>query len=439
MAAAGTDDWQANKTLAETNRYMWENKIECDVTFHVGDRGVKISAHRYILISRSGMFYTMFRGSLPVDSTKPIHVPDVQPDIFKQLLGYMYTDTIHITLDNVLALLHAAKIYMVPAVVGKCRQKLKGKMLTTNLCMIMEAAHVFIEKELWEMCRTGILRNPKQVFPRESLAELCSDCLESLLEDDKLRMEEEELFECVLKYSQQKCLKKMLPVTPEYQRLVLGKALQQIRFPLMNKEYFSDRVEPLELLTPSESKSVLKFFLKPESAAPLPFKTLPRDLHKIVLRFQRHDAGWTYSYRNLTDAITCQCTEDIQLHGVLIYGSCDGPKEFDAKITILETNKAPKVMQVFKTKSDGHTKYYECLFTNPVQIIRYRQFIIMLEMKSGKNTFCGENGLENVEQNGITFKFTRSDLSMNNTNTSRGQIPGLIYSAQCGRTEHTAQ
>ena len=300
-------------------------------------------------------------------------------------------------------------------------------MLSTNLCLIMEAAHVYGENELRDMCRTGILRNPKQVLPLESLAELCSDCLESVIKDNKLQMEEEELFECIVKYSEEKCRKDMLPVTPENQRLVLGKALQQIRFTQMNQEYFSDKVEPLGILTHSESKAVINYFLKPRTAVQPPFNMALRELHRIVIRFETHTAGWTYNYRNQADAIMFECDHDVQLHGVLTYGSSDGPKEFDARVTVLDANMAPNIMQVFKIKSDGQTKYYDCLFNNPVQIFNNRKFTIMLEINPGKTTFSGEDGQERVEKNGVTFKFTNSTLSLNNTRISRGQIPGLIF------------
>ena len=36
------------------------------------------------------MFHTMFNGSLPESTNKPIVVPDIDPDTFKQLCLYVY-------------------------------------------------------------------------------------------------------------------------------------------------------------------------------------------------------------------------------------------------------------------------------------------------------------------------------------------------------------
>ena len=42
MAEAVVRDWQSNKSLAETNKYMWINKVDCDVTFLVGAEKEKV-------------------------------------------------------------------------------------------------------------------------------------------------------------------------------------------------------------------------------------------------------------------------------------------------------------------------------------------------------------------------------------------------------------
>ena len=350
-------------------------------------------------------------------------------EAFTKSFRYLYTETVEITPDNVLAVLHASKIYLVQGLVNKCLQKLKGKMMTSNLCLIMEAAHVFGENELREMCRTEILRDPKQVLPMESLAELCSDCLALVIKDNNLQMEEEEIFECIVKYSKEKCRKDSLPLTPENKRLVLGKALQEIRFTEMEKEYFVDKVEPLAILTQGESKAVIKYMLNPRKAEQPPFNMALRRLHRIVKRFETHSAGWTYNYRHEPDAIMFECDQDIELHGVLTYGSCDGPKQFDACIKVLEASK-PHVIQVYKITSDGHTKYYDCLFSSPVLVQRNTKYTVLLEMKPGRTTFYGENGQELVENAGVKFKFMNSSLSLNNTRISRGQIPGLIFKVE---------
>jgi hypothetical protein len=84
MAESSTE-WQIEKTGSVCNIYMLENEIACDVTFLCGDRKTEIRAHKYILISRSPVFQAMFCGPL-AESRETIEIPDVDADIFRQML-----------------------------------------------------------------------------------------------------------------------------------------------------------------------------------------------------------------------------------------------------------------------------------------------------------------------------------------------------------------
>lgn len=80
-ALAISDDWKMRTTLMECNRYMLENKVACDVNFILGTEGQKVTAHKYVLISRSPVFHAMFYGPV-ADQSDEIHVPDIEPEVF---------------------------------------------------------------------------------------------------------------------------------------------------------------------------------------------------------------------------------------------------------------------------------------------------------------------------------------------------------------------
>ena len=73
----GEDDWQNDLTLIESNRYMLENQIDCDVWFTLLPSGgaageelpVTVGSHRYVLVSRSPVFFAMLIGPLASTST----------------------------------------------------------------------------------------------------------------------------------------------------------------------------------------------------------------------------------------------------------------------------------------------------------------------------------------------------------------------------------
>ena len=76
--------WQEDKTLAECNIHMLQSGLLSDVTFDVA--GESIQAHRYMLVSRSPVFETMFCGGLSQQTGTAIQIEDIELDTFRDFL-----------------------------------------------------------------------------------------------------------------------------------------------------------------------------------------------------------------------------------------------------------------------------------------------------------------------------------------------------------------
>ena len=82
-----TEDWQSGRRLADCNRFMFHHEINSDVTFLLGQKKVPVKAHKYILISRSSVFQSIFCGTIAGDKDRDvIPVSDIEVDTFKSLL-----------------------------------------------------------------------------------------------------------------------------------------------------------------------------------------------------------------------------------------------------------------------------------------------------------------------------------------------------------------
>ena len=87
MMPPGREDWQNELTLTESNRYMLDNQIDCDVWFTLLPSGgaageelpVTVGCHRYMLVSRSPVFFAMLSGPLAVTSTSSRTQPSPSP------------------------------------------------------------------------------------------------------------------------------------------------------------------------------------------------------------------------------------------------------------------------------------------------------------------------------------------------------------------------
>ena len=81
-------DWQCSRRLADCNKYMLDNEIECDVTFTLtednGDQH-RLRTHRFVLISRSPVFFAMLSGPL-AEKGQDVRITDINLDTFKHLL-----------------------------------------------------------------------------------------------------------------------------------------------------------------------------------------------------------------------------------------------------------------------------------------------------------------------------------------------------------------
>ena len=75
---------------------MFKNEISCDVHFKVAhneEKHVDIPAHKYMLISRSPVFYAMFCGELAESDT--VRIEDIDPKAFKEMLRWPENSRVH--------------------------------------------------------------------------------------------------------------------------------------------------------------------------------------------------------------------------------------------------------------------------------------------------------------------------------------------------------
>ncbi len=93
LEKGSAQDWQIGKTVLECNKYMFENSIDCDITFSFSSQYHQetskepdmISAHKYVLISRSPVFYAMLCGPAR-DESSCITIKDINAESFREVL-----------------------------------------------------------------------------------------------------------------------------------------------------------------------------------------------------------------------------------------------------------------------------------------------------------------------------------------------------------------
>lgn len=413
--------------MKDCNRYMFTNQLNCDVTFLVGPEKTRIGAHKYILGSRSSVFFEMFHEGPSGNAGPEIEVTDVTAGQFNKLMEYLYTEDVEIDLNNVQQVLDVARKYNVHDLIDKCLYRLNQHMMPENVCKVMETAHMCGDLELRNKCLQLILTEPGKIFMLDEFADLCQECLAMIIQDDSFSIEEEAIFNAVLKYARAKCVKRNLVETPENLQEMVKDVIPHVRFPLMNHEFVTETVDPSGLLTEQQTLTIYRYFARNKTGEMVGFSSRRRKMVLNAQRFRDLGSGKNYKKGKL-DAVTFSSSMDILVKGIQIYGSCQGPGDLKATVHVKqEPYGAVVTVQRMNLATDGKQQIYSLFFDNPAPVKKDKLYTIILAINSGPPTFYGTKGQKEVFYDNLKITFQGTASSTNETNEEQGQIPGIIF------------
>ncbi|XP_041360436.1 BTB/POZ domain-containing protein 2-like [Gigantopelta aegis] len=422
-----TTDWQSGRDFAETNLYMLEHEITCDVTFRVGTEQTTVRAHRFMLISRSHVFSAMLCG--PLAETGEIEIPDVDGDSFSLFLRFVYTNDVIVEPNTVMHLLYLAKKYNIVKLRDQCLIFLNAAMTVENMFVLLEQAKMFDEKWLIEKVMEFIDENGASLVKSPGFLDLSRESVVDIIKSDDLEIEEVDVFHVVNNWAEHQCQKQAIAVTPEAKREVLGPVMELIRFSALPLEFIVDVVDASGLLTPIEQLGVLQHSICPDKKPGL-FCTKKRITKcKTVYRFKTVSLGiWTPT--NKTDALSFKCNKPIRLRGFMLYG----PKKeecgnFNICTKLLDTEgNALLEMETKPCVEKTKNKMFSVYFPNPVNIGADKLFTLVVNL-GGSQTYWGKNDSTQVNVDDYIFDFFDSDLrEFDKQVSSTRQIPALIFS-----------
>jgi len=163
-ADAITDKLSQNN-LQEDLELAFSHREFTDIQIQCGDK--VFYCHQVILAARSPVFRAMFLADMAERKTKKVHVKDLLPEVFSEMLTFMYTGKCP-NLDTLACeLLGAADKYQVEMLKTICVEKLCGS-IDVNNCVdflvmgdmyqasvLKKFSMDFIAKNLRSVCQTG--------------------------------------------------------------------------------------------------------------------------------------------------------------------------------------------------------------------------------------------------------------------------------------------
>ncbi|EUB64990.1 BTB/POZ domain-containing protein [Echinococcus granulosus] len=443
-------DWQSTRScVSERVRSLFANTTLADVMVQ------RIPAHAFILAISSAVFEAMFYGPLSVQNTGSavaslgleVHLDDVNPVAFANVLRFIYTDEIQIDPSNVLQTLYVAKKYAITVMERACVEFLSQAITVDNAFMLLGQANFFDEQELAQKCLEVIDKNTVKVFDTDDFLAADKDLLCSVLERDTLCIREVRLFVSVVNWAKSEynrrrlegglspshCLVTYVPV--EALRTILQPLLPHIRFPQMSIEEFADVVVPSGVLEDSITIKIFQHFIASKTAKPeLPFLKRPRcylhGVEEAVRRFGVVDQRW--DYRGTSDRIRFKVDRKIYVVGFGLYGSIHGESEYEVSIEIVHPESGVVLGSNDVTYlSDGSPNTFRVAFQEPIPLTPHVNYLACATIK-GQDSYYGTGGRREISHEcsaggKVTFQFSYAACTNNGTSVEDGQIPEIIF------------
>ncbi|XP_067684547.1 BTB/POZ domain-containing protein 6-like [Haliotis asinina] len=305
---------------------MLTSKLSSDVTLRVGKDGKTVRAHRYVLISRSHVFEEMLSG--PLTEKDNIKISDVEANVFSEMLTFLYTDCVTVTHENVNGLLFLAKKYAVRGLEKLCLIFLETNLNAENACMILEQAHRFDEKWLYDKAYKLVLQKGNKCCASESFKCLSRDCFENVIRSDDLIILPQNAFEAAIGWAEAQCRREGTEITPANLRSILGDTVYRIPFTSMSEKFYVNNVVPKGILTDAEHLNLMSWFLCPERDSSPFIRGKDFVLHDGHKRLIGAPAAQTSVYRR----VDFMCSHCVTLRSVCLYGQQGGGGDVSCKI-----------------------------------------------------------------------------------------------------------
>jgi BTB/POZ domain len=151
--------------LDESDSHRWSI-----VQFVVG--GVEFSAH-FGIVSSSPVIAAMFEsGHFQEGTSRTVHINDIDPQVFEQMLRFMYSGRAPKLEELVKPLFHVADYFQFRKLKEKCEEHLSSKLTTKNVIRRLVMAHQYSASDLWEAALAFIMKHEEGIWFRQDWKQL---------------------------------------------------------------------------------------------------------------------------------------------------------------------------------------------------------------------------------------------------------------------------
>uniref|UniRef100_A0A8C3TFI3 BTB domain-containing protein n=1 Tax=Chelydra serpentina TaxID=8475 RepID=A0A8C3TFI3_CHESE len=247
------------KSILNAMNALRKSGTLCDVTLRVAHKD--FAAHRIVLAACSDYFCAMFTSELSEKDKPYVDIQGLTASTMEILLDFVYTETVHVTVENVQELLPAACLLQLKGVKQACCEFLESQLDPSNCLGIRDFAETHNCVDLMQAAEVFSQKHFPEVVQHEEFILLNQEEVEKLIKCDEIQVDSEEpVFEAVINWVKH---------SKKERENSLPELLQYVRMPLLTPRYITDVIDTEPFIRCSlqcrdlvdEAK---KFHLRPE-------------------------------------------------------------------------------------------------------------------------------------------------------------------------------
>eukprot|EP00058_Branchiostoma_floridae_P004258 XP_002589746.1 hypothetical protein BRAFLDRAFT_128397 [Branchiostoma floridae] len=172
-----------------------------DVVLEV--EGRRCPCHRLVLSAASPYFRAMFTSNMAESRQKTIVLQGLDAGMFEEILSYIYSGILHVSLDKVQPLYQAADLLQLDYVRNTCSSYMAMNVERSTSVDLYKFADVFSVDIVRKACLRGIARHFTEVASSEEFCSLSVNQLTEIISHDELDVKEETtVWEAVVRWVQ---------------------------------------------------------------------------------------------------------------------------------------------------------------------------------------------------------------------------------------------
>nr|XP_029709629.1 BTB/POZ domain-containing protein 6-like [Aedes albopictus] len=194
-------DFNYDIPIMERQESLINNRFQSDVTFLVGKKRQPIYAHKLLLIISSEYFNVMFNGNFKESNSEEIAINDVEPDIFLEILRFIYCGKVHLTIENVLEIFVHAQMYMLNELRQQSIEYFEKSIAFDNVLKFFAQNRLYELSFINEKCLKLIMKNPLLCFNHEDFYVLDRKSLEIIISSKKFNCSKTQVLQALRDWS----------------------------------------------------------------------------------------------------------------------------------------------------------------------------------------------------------------------------------------------